>query len=266
MTTLHDRVVLITGASSGIGAASARAFARHGARLALTARRADRLAALARDLSTEALILPADLAQPGDVERLVEATLARFGRVDVLVNNAGAARLGWLEQLTADEVAGQVQLNLLSVIELTRRVLPGMLARGSGHVITMASLAGHIASPTYTVYAATKFAVRGFSEALRREVEPFGVRVSVISPGGVAATEFAERAGLHRRTGLTTPRWLRPRADDVARAVVGVVQHPRREVIVPWPLHAAVWLNALLPGLVDWLVMQVFTRRERRAE
>jgi len=265
MHKLNGQVVLITGASSGIGAATAREFARAGAQVALAARRVERLEALAHELGPAAWPIRSDLTERGDRERLVAEALAHFGRVDVLVNNAGCGRLGWLEQLSAEEVEEQVALNLLALMDLTRLALPHMLARRSGHIVNVASLAGHIGSPTYAVYGATKFGVRGFSEALRREVAPFGVRVSLISPGGVAGTEFAAHAGIQRKTKLTTPRWLQPTATDVARAVAETVRRPRREVVLPWLLRLPAWINALLPGPTDHLVAEVFTKRERGA-
>ncbi|MGQ0601141.1 MAG: SDR family NAD(P)-dependent oxidoreductase [Anaerolineales bacterium] len=261
---MNNKIILITGASSGIGAAAAREFVRQGAQVALVARRADRLAALAEELGPNALAITADVTQRADRERIIAATLEHFGRIDVLFNNAGAARLGWLETLMAEEVETQIQLNLLAVIELTRLVLPHMLARKSGHIINHASMAGLVGTPTYSVYCATKAGVRAFSEALRREVSPFGVHVSVLSPGGVAETEFAEVAGIHRRTRLATPRFLQPKSTDIARAVVGLVRHPQREVIVSWPMRVAAWINATFPALTDWVVTEVFIKRERR--
>ncbi len=261
---LRDEVALVTGASSGIGAASARALAQAGASVALLARRADRLEALAQELGPASLAVPADLAEPGAAAAAVAAVRARFGRLDLLVNNAGFGRLAWLDQLTAAEAEAQVRVNLMAPIELTRLVLPDMLARGRGHCLFVASLAGLIGAPTYSVYGATKAALRSFAEALRREVTPFGVHVSVLSPGGVSATEFTERAGIQRRTGVTTPRWLRPSAETVAQAVVGLARRPRRELVIPWPLGGLAWLNQVAPALADWIVVTAFTRRERR--
>jgi short-subunit dehydrogenase len=261
---MQSKVVLITGASSGIGAAAAREFARLGARAALVARRADRLHALAAELGPNAHALPADVTQRADRERVIAATLERFGRIDVLFNNAGAARLGWLETLTAEEVEAQIQLNLLAVIELTRLALPPMLAERSGHIINHASVAGHVGTPTYSVYCATKAAVIAFSEALRREVGPCGLWVSVLAPGGVAETEFARVAGIQRRTRLTTPRFLQPTAAEVARAVVRLVRHPQRELTLPWPMRVAAWINRTFPALTDWVVTEGFTKRERQ--
>jgi hypothetical protein len=260
---MRDTVVLITGASSGIGAAAAREFARQGAQVALAARRLDRLEALARELGPDALALRADVSVQADIEHMVAQALARFGRVDVLFNNAGFGRLDWLERLPPDEIEALVRVNFLGLVQTTRVVLPGMLARRRGHIINMASVAGLIGSPTYSVYGAAKFAARGFSEALRREVAPFGVRVSVISPAGTA-TEFAGQAGIRRITRMTTPRWLELSAEEVARAVVGLVRRPRAEVILPWPMAVLAEINHWFPALTDWLVVRFFTERERQ--
>jgi short-subunit dehydrogenase len=145
------------------------------------------------------------LAITADLTRLKisehgQVTLDRFGQIDILFNNAGAGRLDWLENL--DPVKGideQLRLNLVALIQTCREVLPHMIARRSGHIINMASVAGLVATPTYSVYAASKFGVRGFSEALRREVKIYGIQVSAIS--GSVASEFTEHAGINRKTG-----------------------------------------------------------------
>ena len=126
----------------------------------------------------------------------------------------------------------------------------------------MASIAGLIGTPTYSVYAASKFGVRGFSEALRREVGVWGIRVSGIYPGGVA-TDFSLNSRPERKTGMTTPKLLRLTAEDVARAVLGLAKRPRRMLVIPWPMRFAVWFNALLPGFYDWAIERSFTRPER---
>jgi short-subunit dehydrogenase len=137
-----------------------------------------------------------------------------------------------------------------------------MIARRSGHVINMVSLAGLVGTPTYTIYSASKFGVRGFTEALRREVCVYNIRVSAIYPGGVR-TEFIEHTGLHRKTGATTPAALKLEAEQVAEAVWKNVDRPRRAVVLPWPMMFAVWLNTLFPGLVDRIIEARFTRPER---
>ena len=171
MTPIKDRVVIVTGASSGIGEATARAFGQQGAKIALAARRVDRLETVAKDIEAfgteaEALVVAADLSQLADIQNLVNQTLARFGRIDVLFNNAGFGRLDWLENLDpVQDIEAQYAVNVLGVVQTTRQVLPVMIGQKGGHIINMASMAGLVGTPTYTIYASTKFAVRGFSEA-----------------------------------------------------------------------------------------------------
>jgi NADP-dependent 3-hydroxy acid dehydrogenase YdfG len=271
MAGLSGKVVVVTGASSGIGEATAREFGRAGANVVLAARRLDRLEAVAGEiegLGTGAAALPvaADLSKLEDIQKLVERARERFGRIDVLFNNAGFGRLGWLEKLDpVKDIAAQVDVNVLGVVQMTRQVLPLMMAQKGGHIINMASVAGLVGTPTYTIYAACKFAVRGFSEALRREAAPWGIRVSVIYPGGVA-TEFGSHAGIQRKTKATTPAWMRLTAEDVGRAVVGLVRRPRASLVITWPFRLSVLLNSLLPGLVDWTTINQFTVPEREDE
>ncbi len=259
-------IMIITGASSGIGAATARLFGREGYPVVLAARRVERLEALAKEITAsggEAWPVSTDVTRMADIENLVAATLERYGRIDILFNNAGFGRLGWLETLDPEgDIAAQIQVNLIGLAQMTRAVLPHMIEQRSGHVINMASMAGWLATPTYSIYAAGKFGVRGFTEALRREVRVWGIHVSGIYPGGVK-TEFSEKTGAQRRTGVTTPPALRLSADQVARAVLGLHKRPRRALIIPWPMRLAAWINFLAPGVVDWVIEQRFVRRER---
>jgi NADP-dependent 3-hydroxy acid dehydrogenase YdfG len=269
--SLQGKVVVVTGASSGIGEATALELGRAGARIVLAARRLERLQAAAAQIESlgtgaQALPVAADVSRLADIRALVEQAQARFGRIDVLFNNAGAGRLGWLEDLDPlQDIQAQIELNVLGVLQTTRQVLPLMQAQRGGHIINMASVAGLVGTPTYSVYAAAKFAVRGFSEALRREVAPWGINVSVIYPGGVS-TEFAAHAGIKRKTGAATPAWMLLTSEDVARAVVGLVRRPRRSLVISWPFRVSVWLNQLLPGLVDWTTINRFTIPERLDE
>jgi short-subunit dehydrogenase len=259
-------VIIITGASSGIGEATARFFAREGYRVVLAARRRDRLQALAEDIQAhggEALPISTDLHGLEDIQRLVKTTIESCGQIDILFNNAGFGRLDWLEKLDPqDDLQALIQVNVLGVIWMSQAVLPHMIERRSGHIINMSSVAGLVSPPTYSAYSASKFAVRGFTEALRREVGIFGINVSGIYPGGVA-TEFDQHAQIHRKTEITTPRWLLLSADDVARSVLYLARHPQRMLIIPWPLKLAVWFNGLFPSLVDWAVEKMFVQEER---
>jgi short-subunit dehydrogenase len=259
-------VILITGASSGIGAATARLFSQNGYRTVLAARRMERLQALADEIQAtgrEALPIQADLSQREEAESLARAAIEHFGQVDILFNNAGFGRLQWFENLDPQkDIQAQLQVNLTGLIQMTQAVLPHMIERRSGHIINMGSIASFIATPTYSVYAASKFGVRGFSEALRREVGVFGVRISGIYPGGVE-TEFAEVAGIQRKTGFSTPPFLELSAEQVARAVLRLARRPRRALIIPGVMRVAIWANSVSPALLDWAVERLFVRKER---
>lgn len=262
-------VILITGASSGIGAATARLFAQKGYSVILTARRTERLKALAQEIQFaggQALPVTADMWSLEDIDNLVYTALDTYGQIDVLFNNAGFGRLDWLDNLQPkSDIEAQIDVNLLGVIQLTRAVLPHMIARRQGNIINMASVAGFVATPTYCVYAASKFAVRGFSEALRREVGIHNIKVSLICPGQVA-TEFGEIAGFHRTTRVTMPGFLTLSAEGVAHAVFRLARHPRRVMVIPWLLNLGIWSNALLPGVLDWAMAHLFVIPVRKID
>lgn len=269
---INGKVVIVTGASSGIGAATARQFGREGARVVLTARRVDRLAALAEEIvamhnGAEPLIVPADLTQLEDIQILIKQTLEKFGCIDILINNAGFGRLDWLENLDpVKDIQTQFEINVLGVIQITRLVLPVMLQQRSGHIINMGSIAGLIATPTYSIYAACKHALHGFSEALRREVQPLGIKVSMIYPGGVQQTEFGARAGIKRKVSTTTPKFMLLTAEEVARCVVQLVRRPRAMWILPWMWWVMIWFNRNLNWLIDYTAIHNFTIPERADE
>ena len=268
---IKGKVIIVTGASSGIGEATARQFAREGAKVVLAARRVDRLQSLAQEIAVlgtgaETLVVQADLSKLEDIQSLINQTLDKYGRIDVLVNNAGFGRLDWLEKLDpVKDIQAQFDVNVLGVIQTTRQALPVMMKQRSGHIINMCSMAGLVATPTYTIYAACKHAVHGFSEALRREVKPWGIDVSMIYPGGVT-TEFVKHAGIKRKTQATTPSSLLLSADDVGRAVVQLVRSPRAMWILPWTWSFTVWMNRNLNWLVDYTAINRFTIPEREEE
>lgn len=264
---LKDKVVIVTGASSGIGEAAAKLFGLHGAKVVLAARRLDRLELIAKEIDStgsSVLVVAADITKLADIQNLVDRTISRFGRIDILINNAGFGRLDWLENLDpVKDIQAQHAVNVIGVIQMTRQVLPVMQSQKSGHIINMASMAGFVAMPTYSIYASTKFAIRGFSEALRREVKPWGIHVSVILPGGVA-TEFASHTDINRKTNLTTPTAILLTAEEVADAVVRTVVRPKRLVFLPWFYRLTAWLNFMFPAVVDWLTIRFFTIPERK--
>jgi short-subunit dehydrogenase len=268
---LNAKVVIVTGASSGIGEATAREFAKEGAKIVLAARRVDKLQALADEITTmktgaETLVVQADLSKLEDIHGMIEQTLEKFGRIDVLVNNAGFGRLDWLENLDpVKDIQAQIDVNVMGVIQTTRQVLPVMMKQRAGSIINMCSMAGLVGTPTYTIYAASKHAVHGFSEALRREVKPWGIDVSLIYPGGVI-TEFTQHAGIKRKTNAKTPDFMLLTAEQVGQAVVKLVRRPKRMLVIPWLWNVTVFMNKFLPGLVDYTTINRFTIPEREDE
>jgi len=265
------KVVIVTGASSGIGEATAREFAKEGAKIVLAARRVDKLQALADEITAmksgaEALVVQADLSRLEDIEAMIQQTLGKFNRIDVLVNNAGFGRLDWLENLDpVKDIQAQIDVNVMGVIQTTRQVLPIMIKQRAGSIINMCSMAGLVGTPTYSIYAASKHAVHGFSEALRREVKPWGINVSLIYPGGVI-TEFTQHAGIKRKTNAKTPAFMLLTAGQVGQAVVKLSHHPRRMLVIPWLWNVTVFMNKFLPGLVDYTTIHRFTIPEREEE
>jgi NADP-dependent 3-hydroxy acid dehydrogenase YdfG len=183
---IDGKVVVITGASSGLGEATARHLARKGAKLVLGARRLDRLRALARELNlgTDAAV-ETDVTDRAQVKRLVDAAVAAHGRIDVIVNNAGLMPHSPLERGKIDDWDRMIDVNLKGVLYGIAAALPHMTRQKSGHIINVSSVAGHKVRPGSAVYAATKAAVRMLSEGLRQEVKPYNIRTTIISPGAV---------------------------------------------------------------------------------
>jgi short-subunit dehydrogenase len=171
-------------------------------------------------------------------------------------------RLNWLNKLDpVADVEYQIQVNLVGLIQITQAVLPHMILRKRGHIINMGSISSLIATPTYSIYAATKYGLRGFTEALRREVNIHSIDVSAIYPGSVY-TNFGQKAGIKRRTKVSTPSFLKLSPDDVAKSVLRVVRKPRRALIIPGLMRPLVWLSVLFPSWFDWFIEQRFTKRE----
>jgi len=200
---LPDRVVIVTGASSGIGAATARLLHAAGARPVLAARRAERLDALADELGG-ALAVPTDVTDRAAVRRLAEAAVQRHGRVDGLVNNAGVSLHVPLERLNLDEFAAVLDLNVVSTIAMTHAVLPAMRAQGGGRIVTISSGTTNMVLPGVGAYAATKSALNMLTAVFRKELEPDGIAVSLVLPS-ITATEFGGgryRAGVEIRPGM----------------------------------------------------------------
>lgn len=192
--SLAEQVIVITGASAGIGAALAEVLAQRylGVRLVLAARNVEKLEQVAercRKVGAEVLVMPTDMTQLDQVTKLADVTLQKFGRIDALINNAGYGQMGPIELIPNEAVRRQFEVNLLGAIALIRAFIPPMRDQGGGRIINVSSLGGRMAFPFGGLYSASKFALEGISDALRMELEPFNIRVSVVEPGPVT-TEF----------------------------------------------------------------------------
>jgi short-subunit dehydrogenase len=253
---LDGKVVLVTGASRGIGAAVAVAAAAKGARLALVARTEPDLDAVLSKLGGRGAIATADVADPAALAAAVSSLEGSVGPIDVLVANAGIGAYGPFVDIEPEELERLVKVNVLGTMYAVKAVLPGMIARRRGHVVTIGSIAGRIGSPFEAVYAATKFAGVGLTEALAVEVAPYGIGVSVVNPGPVDSDFGNARGHPYDRE--------RPKpvsAESVANAVVKAIEEGRDEQYVPTWLRPAVVTRHLVPPMFRW-----GTKRSFKAE
>ena len=259
------KIVIITGASSGIGAATARRLAREGMHLTLAARRVDKLKQVAEDVTSlggEVLSVQADVRDRDDIKHIMDATLERWGRIDVLLNNAGVGDDVKLVDMPSEKIRNEIHINLTAVIECAQAVLPIMLRQKSGHIINVASLAGLVAVPGSTVYSATKFGVNGFTDALHRELLGTGIRVSAFCPGYTPSEISAElkaiaegRPDAPHIPGLMPISYV---ADQIAR----LIATPRLRVVIPKSWRPLPYIAYLFPIFADKL-MPLFRSKDK---
>ncbi|WP_085959104.1 SDR family oxidoreductase [Cupriavidus sp. HMR-1] len=227
MIGIENKVVVITGASSGLGEATARVLAAAGARVVLGARRVDRLEALAAELGiSKDAVLKTDVTDRSQVQRLVERATSLHGRLDVLLNNAGLMPSSMLERLHVDEWERMVDVNIKGVLFGIAAALPVMTEQKAGHIINVSSVAGHKVGPGGTVYAATKHAVRVISEGLRQEVKPYNIRTTILSPGAVATELTQTITDPDIAAGMAKTYANAISSDAFARAVVFAMSQP----------------------------------------
>jgi NAD(P)-dependent dehydrogenase (short-subunit alcohol dehydrogenase family) len=276
MGRLKGQVVIVTGASSGLGEASARMLAGKGASLVLAARRGQRLQALAAQIAAagaHTLPVAADVRSPEGRERLVRETMSAFGRIDALVNNAGYGQRGPVETVPVEAIRSNFETNVFSLVALSQLVIPIMRRQGGGRIVNMGSVAGRIARPYSTVYDATKHALEALSDGMRFELAQFGIKVVLIEPGFILTefTEAAERASQNlmegpgqyaeamRRGAQAMQRWtmFAGKPDHIARLVVKALAAPRPKARYAAPGHAklALAMKRCLPSrLFDFII------------
>jgi NADP-dependent 3-hydroxy acid dehydrogenase YdfG len=224
---IKDKVVVITGASSGLGEAAARHLAKLGAKLVLGARRVDRLQALANDIGAgDEAVVETDVTKREELQRLVDHAVKLHGRIDVLINNAGLMPSSMLEKLHVDEWDRMIDVNIKGVLYGIAAALPRMIEQKSGHIINVSSVAGHKVGPGGTVYAATKHAVRTISEGLRQEVKPYNIRTTIVSPGAVSTELTQTITDPDIAKGMSQVYEQAISADSFARVVVFAMSQP----------------------------------------
>ncbi len=269
MDRLKSRVVVVTGASSGIGAECARSLAQEGAHVVMSARRSDRLADLHDEITFaghgETTVVAADITRPGDREHLVNETMSRFGRIDGLVNNAGYGQPGPVEIVPIERVRQNFETNVFSLIALTQLVIPIMRTQGSGRIINIGSVAGKIARPYSSIYDATKHALEAISDGMRCELAPFGITVSLIRPGIVTTNFLSVSRDSYRETNgdyslypgfLSTVEreyadilYIAGSPESIAQKIVRALisKHPSARYAAPGHAHLLLALEWLLP-------------------
>lgn len=246
---LKDRVVLITGASSGIGWETALAFSRKGARLAVAARSEDKLLELAKLIEEDGgncFPIPVDVTNNNSVNNMAQKVYEHFGRIDVLVNNAGFGKFAPVVDADIKDIEAMMNVNYFGFVRCIQAVVPYMQKEKRGHVVNVASVAGFLAAPTHGGYSATKFAVVGMSEALREEVRNDGIKVTTINPGPIDTPFFAQ-ADLQKIPEIARRFMLKPQR--VAQEIVRAVEQEIPQLIIPRSMASLVKLKGIAPRL-----------------
>ncbi|MCS6881673.1 MAG: SDR family NAD(P)-dependent oxidoreductase [Oscillochloridaceae bacterium] len=252
----RHRVVIVTGASAGIGAATARLFAAAGARLVLAARSREPLERLAANLPG-AVAVPTDVSDPAQCRALVEFARGRHGRVDILINNAGVGLAGPVADLSADDLERALAVNLFGPLWLMQAVTPLMRAQGRGQIINVSTVLAEQPLPYLGGYAATKAALERLSETLRMELLGAGVRVTVVRPGSTRTEFRAHRLGAGREQRRMAPPAVPPEA--VARVILRAARREPRRAYVTFGDRLAIWAARMLPGPVEALLSRAIT-------
>ena len=255
-----DKVVLITGASSGIGKESAIEFAKLGANIVLVARRKEKLEQVADELkkfNVTILTCQCDVSNKDQVKEMSKTVLEEFDSVDILVNNAGFAIYGSVSDLTIDEIESQMATNYFGMIYCIKNFLPSMLGKQSGHIVNVASVAASFGLPGIASYCASKFAMLGFSEGLKHELKNTGVGITVVSPIMVR-TNFFEHPSFEKMPKFSLTSLS---SKTVAKAILKAANSPRLEIIVPSVVRGAVWMKNTFPYFINPILGKSFKKQ-----
>lgn len=261
--TLNGKVAVVTGASMGIGEAIARLFAENGARVVLLSRDAARAEAARLRIGRpdQTIALACDVRHREEIDRAIGLTLHHFQRIDIWVNNAGRGVLTSVAAVPMPDVREAFETNFFGTLEGMRAVIPVMRQQGSGTIINMSSVAGHIPLPFHAIYSATKFAMNALGKAARIELAASGINVLTVCPGYVR-TDFGANAIKGDDYKAVRPSSVRGvTAERVAKATLRGCLKRKREVVVPWFMHPVVKLYQLFPGIVEWSMRRTLRRK-----
>jgi short-subunit dehydrogenase len=263
-TSIRGQVAVVTGASSGIGEALARALARRGARVALVARRREKLEGIARSLvedGLEARAFACDVADAEQVARAAREVAESLGEVELLVNSAGYGRHVLFVDHDADDIEAMMATNYMGTVRWIKQVLPGMRSRGRGAIVNVSSFAGRIGQADEVAYSASKFAVTGLSEGLAQELAPLGIHVLCVYPTLVRTEMFTPE--VMARMPSPAPRFIE--ADDFAKRTLRALEQRRAEAVIPRTMRGPIILKALFPGWMGAMVGRVKLAALRKA-
>lgn len=251
---LEKKIALVTGASSGIGLATASALAREGFLVILLARREQRLEAAARSIRAgggECEVLPADISLPEERERVFQQVMGTHGSLDLLVNNAGSGYYGYAAEMPWETARAILEVNISAIVHLTLRFLPGMKARGRGQVINISSIAGKLPNQGIAIYSGSKSFLDSFTTSIYREMRGTGVQVCGLRPGPVESEFFDAAQKISSGSRRTPGELYAIPPEQVARAVIRLVRHPHRKAYVPWYMLFSPLLELLFGWAID---------------
>ena len=256
-----NKIVVITGASSGIGEATAEQFAKKGANIVLVARKKDKLEEVEKKLSKyliKILVQVCDVSDKEQVKQMSETVIDTFSRIDILVNNAGFVIYGKVEELSIEDIESQMQTNYFGMINCTKYFLPHFLKQNSGHMVNVASVGGSFGVPGIASYCATKFAMLGFSEGLHHELHDTNVGVTVVSPIMVRTALFDHPSFKNftkHATGISLS------SETVANAIIKAANSSRLEIIVPSVVRIGIWIKQTFPFLINPIIGNAFRKQ-----
>lgn len=262
---ISGKIAVVTGASSGIGAATAKLLAQRGARVVLLARNQEALQLVANEIVSQggcADVYPVDLSQLEEISRVAMKILHEIGTPDILVNNAGVGRWLFLEETELNEAVAMMNVPYIAAFALTRSFLPSMLQQNSGCIVNITSIAAYFAWPGAVAYTAARWAMRGFNDALRADLFTTKVRVLLVAPAKVATPFFSHNPGSEERIPKISKLYPTLLPEQVANAIATGLEKNRREIIMPFGYRVTVFFHKLFPRSVEWLLCKTGAQRE----